>query len=64
MSIKISKIIYFSSTFKLNERKKVPFKNGLERIVYKKSFAMGRLIFNRGWKIFQKRGSLTKRCKN
>ena len=40
VSIKISKIDYFSFTFKINEKKKVLLKNfGLEKGGYKKTFA-------------------------
>ena len=57
MSIKISKISYFSFSFKLNE-KKVPLKNMVWRGGLQENFAgMGELIFNRGLEIFQKRGA-------
>ena len=54
MSIKISKISYFSFSFKLNE-KSVVKKYSLKRQKYDKLFArVGGLIFNRGLEIFQK----------
>ena len=53
MSIKISKISYFSFSFKLNE-KSVVKKYSLKRQKYDKLFArIGGLIFNRGWKYFK-----------
>ena len=43
MSIKISKIIYFSSTFKLNERKKVPFKKWFIEETLQENFCYGQV---------------------
>ena len=61
MSFKISKIIYFSFTFKLKDKKKVPLKkkNGLERGGYRKCFDGGGRggVGWLGWlEVFQKRG--------
>ena len=43
MSIKISKIIYFFSTFKLNERKKVPFKKWFIQETLQEKFCYGQV---------------------
>ena len=59
MSIKISKISYFSLTFKLNEKKKVPLRNeyGRKREGYKKMFAGGGIEYLIwGWKYLKKKG--------
>ena len=64
MSIKISKTSYFSLTFKLNEKKKVPLRNeyGRKREGYKKMFAgVGSGIFNMGLEMFLKGVSLEKK---
>ena len=57
MSAKTSKFRYFSFTFKLNNKKKVPLKNfGLERKYSRKLLLEGSLIFIGGLEIFQKKG--------
>ena len=60
MSIKISKISYFSFNFKFSEKKVLLKKYGLGKGEggYKKIFARRGLIFNRGLEIFQKKGTL------
>ena len=59
VSIKILKTGYFYFTFKLNEKKKVPFKKyGMERGGLQENLCRrGWLMFHRRLEMFQKRGS-------
>ena len=64
MSVKISQISYFSFTFRLNEKKKLPLKKfSLERggggVTEK--LLEGGLIFNRELGTFKRRGRLHKK---
>ena len=55
MSIEISKISYFSFTYKLNKKEEVLLKKyGLERGGARKFLWEGDLIFNKRLKYFQK----------
>ena len=58
MSIIIFEISYFSFSFILNEKKKVPPKNSLEKGGYKKKFDGCRaLSLIESWKYFKRRGA-------
>ena len=59
MSITISKISFFSSGFKPNEKKKVPLKNMVERGGLQENFYWRGFIFDRrGGGIISKKWSL------
>ena len=62
MSIKISRISYFSFGFQLDEKKKVLLKKfGLERGLTTKYLLESGLIFNRGFGNISKKGGLTRK---
>ena len=61
-SIKMSKVSYFSVSFKLNKKNKVPLKYMICRGEVTRNFLLEEgLIFNRGLEIIQKKGRLYKK---
>ena len=63
VSIEISKMIHFSFTFKLNEKRKVLLKNMIWRGILQGNICWrgGGSIFNRGLRNISKRGGLDKK---